>query len=51
MAEIVTGVVSNVVSTLFKWIWSQKSKPKVPPGRDLTSIKIKISYEKNEICH
>ncbi|KAM7509111.1 hypothetical protein LguiA_019564 [Lonicera macranthoides] len=27
-AKIVSGVVSNVVSTLFKWLWSLKSTPK-----------------------
>lgn len=32
-AEIVTGVVSNVVSALLKWLWSLKSTAK--PGRDL----------------
>ncbi|CAJ2665461.1 unnamed protein product [Trifolium pratense] len=44
-AKIVTGVVSNVVSTLFKWIWSQKSKPKVPPVQHSRSmVKFESGY-------
>lgn len=31
-AEIVGGVVTNVVSALFKWLWSLKSTPKT--GQD-----------------
>lgn len=33
-AEIVSGVVSNVVTALIKWVWSLKSTPKT--GTDLS---------------
>lgn len=34
IAEIVGGVVSNVVTALIKWLWSLKSTPKT--GTDLS---------------
>ncbi|KAI5442469.1 hypothetical protein KIW84_011511, partial [Lathyrus oleraceus] len=45
-AKIVTGVVSNVVSSLLKWIWSQsqKSKPKVTVQHSRSMVKFESGY-------
>ncbi|CAI8594457.1 unnamed protein product [Vicia faba] len=45
-AKIVTGVVSNVVSSILKWIWSQsqKSKPKVTVQHSRSMVKFESGY-------